>query len=238
MAIKNTIIEETSMKELRKKPSYVIQKEIVELQRSSQVSILEIGKRLVILKETKIPIKQFRKFIEEDAKLGYDIANKYMKIVKRYAIDTEHEENAEIVIALGVKKADKLLRIVDLDERMKYIEENDLVHKSFKELSDLLDKDYPVEEAGKVKILKPWTLTSSLENSLNTNLKIINGNMTEINRTKAIDKNMKEDIRAIKTDMEKMLLKVQELNKKLQELKAREEEEKKKSKDKKSETTA
>lgn len=227
MAIKNTIIEETSMKELRKKPSYVIQKEIVELQRSSQVSILEIGKRLVILKETKIPVKQFRKFIEEDAKLGYDIANKYMKIVKRYGIDTEHEENSEIVIALGVKKADKLLRIADLDVRMKYIEENDLIHKSFKELSDLLDKDFPVE-VGKIKLMKPWTLTSSLENSLNTNLKIINGNMTEINRTKGVDKNMKEDIRAIKTDMEKMLLKVQELNKKLQELKAKEEEEKKK----------
>ena len=114
MGIKNTIIEESSMKELRKKPTYVIQKEIVELQRSSQVSILEIGKRLVILKETKIPVKQFRKFIEEDTRLGYDIANKYMKIVKRYGIDTEHEENSKIVIALGVKKADKLLRIVDL----------------------------------------------------------------------------------------------------------------------------
>lgn len=228
MAIKNTVIDETSMKELRKKPTYLIQKEIVELQKSSQVSIIEIGKRLVILKETKIPVKQFRKFIEEDAKLGYDIANKYMKIVRRYGIDTEHEENSEIVIALGVKKADKLLRIVDLDTRMKYIEENDLVHKSFKELSDLLDKDFP-GEVGKVKILKPWTLGTNIENSINTNIRLINDNM------KSVNNNLKSEMKSIKIEMEQTLIKIQALNVKLQELKSKEEEEKKKAKDKNTE---
>lgn len=234
---KNTVIQEHTMEELRKKAGYELQQEVVELHRSSQVSILEIGKRLIILKETVLKSREFRKFIEEEVKLGYDIANKYMKLVRRYAIDKDNKDNAAIVVALGVKKADKLLRIADLETRMKYIKDNDLVNKSFKEVSDLLDKDFPGGE-GKVKLLKPWTLTSNLENTINTNLKILNNNMTEINRTKGIDNKMKNEIKTIKADMEQMLVKIQGLNKKLQDLKAKEEEEKKKAKENHAETTA
>ena len=159
-----------------------------------------------------------------------------MKLVKRYAIDEDNKENAAIVVALGVKKADKLLRISDLETRMKYIKDNDLVNKSFKQVSDLLDKDYP-GETGKIKLMKPWTLTDNIENSLNTNLKLINSNMTELTKTRGIDNKIKNEIKTIKTEMEQMLIKVQGLNKKLQELKVKEQEEKK-SKDKKTETTA
>ena len=233
---KNTVIQETAMEELRKKAGYELQQEVVELHRSSQVSILEIGKRLIILKETVLRAKEFRKFVEEEVKFGYDIANKYMELVKRYAIDEDNKENAATVVALGVKKADKLLRISDLETRMKYIKDNDLVNKSFKQVSDLLDKDYP-GETGKIKLMKPWTLTDNIENSLNTNLKLINSNMTELTKTRGIDNKIKNEIKTIKTEMEQMLIKVQGLNKKLQELKVKEQEEKK-SKDKKTETTA
>lgn len=228
---KNTVIESSTMKELKYKKEYEIQREIIELYKSSKTSIIEIGKRLIVYKDLGVSIKHFRRFVEEDVKMGYDLANKYMKVVRRYGIDKDNKKSEELVLELGIKKADKLLRIADLEERIKYIEEKDLVNKSFRELTELLDKDYP-GEVGKVKILKPWTLGNNIENSINTNIKLINDNM------KSVNNNLKSEMKSIKTEMEKTLIKVQELNKKLQELKAKEEEEKKKSKDKKIETTA
>lgn len=158
---KNTVIQETTMQELRAKESEDLLREVKELRDSKEASIVEIGKRLIILKETRLKPTDFRNFVE-NARIGYETASKYMKLVRKYGIDREHEENAKIVIALGIKKAEKLLRIVNLEERIKYIKENDLTNKSFKEVSDLVDKDYPSGD----RSVAPWVTMSTIESTL------------------------------------------------------------------------
>lgn len=230
----NTIITETTMKELKQKQTHELQREVIELQRSSQVSILEIGKRLIILKDTCLKANAFRNFLKDEVKLSYDIANKYMKIVKRYAIDEDNKENAEIVLDLGVKKADKLLRISDLEERMKYIKDNDLVNKSYKDIEELLNKDYPSE----TKNISAWVTWGNVQTSIENQINYIDRAKQSIEKYGDIQvkKNnnqivkMKDEMNTIQIELNKLLNRMSVVNAALEDIKNKELEEKEKNK--------
>lgn len=230
----NTIITETTMKELKQKQTHELQREVIELQRSSEVSILEIGKRLIILKDTCLKANAFRNFLKNEVKLSYDIANKYMKIVKRYKIDEDNKENTEVVLNLGVKKADKLLRIPNLEERMKYIKYNDLTNKSFKEIEELLNKDYPSEK----KNISAWVTWGNIRSSIENQIAYIDRAKQSIEKygDLQVKKNnsqtvkMKDEMNTIQNELNKLLNRMSIINTALEEIKNKELEEKEKNK--------
>ena len=218
------------MAELKKKQTYELQKEVIELQRSSQVSILEIGKRLIILKETCLKANAFRTFLKNEVGLTYEIANKYMKIVKRYGIDEDNTENAEIVIKLGVKKADLLLRIPNLDKRMEYIKENNLVDKSFKEIAEVLAKDYPSQ----TKNMSAWVTWGNVKTSIENQIAYIDKAKQSIEKygdiqmkkTNSQNVNMKKEMENIQNELNKILSRISNVNTALEEIKKKEQESK------------
>ena len=111
--MKKDLVEVCSMNELRKKDSLTLQQEAIQLKRASNLSVIELGKRLIILKEQCLKHSEYMKFIQDKLKIKYSIANKYVKLVKSYGI-TEDNRNVELVESLGVKKALRLLKITDL----------------------------------------------------------------------------------------------------------------------------
>lgn len=165
------LIDNLSMAELKKKDSYTLQQEAIELNRATHTSIVELGKRLIVLKEQCLKHSEYMKFIKEKLHLDYNIANKYVKLVKRYGI-VEDNKNSELVTRLGVKKAIKLLKITDLQERLAFIKEHNLVEKSYREIEEILNKAYPTE----IKALNEYSLYTSVHRSLQANLKALADN--------------------------------------------------------------
>lgn len=110
--MKKDLLEVSSMNELRKKDSFTLQQEAIQLKRASNLSVLELGKRLIILKEQCLKHSEYMKFVEEKLNIKYSISNKYVRLVKAYGI-TEGNQNVELVESLGVKKAMRLLKITE-----------------------------------------------------------------------------------------------------------------------------
>lgn len=246
---KNTVVQESTMAELRAKRNTELQQEIKELRQSKETCIVEIGKRLIVLKETKLKSGEFKEFVDKESGLGYETAMKYMKLVRRYGIDSKQESNAKIVVSLGIKKAEKLLRIVNLEERMKYIKDNDLINKSFKDVSDLVDKDYPHGD----RIVAPWVTMASIEGVLSNQVDYMwkvqdtlkqYTKYTKDLKVKVDDKkqvNIETEISEVQQELNNLLNRIMGINIALEEAKKKQLEEKEKVKNdkkKKTETTA
>lgn len=199
------LIEISNMSELRKKDSYTLQKEAIQLNRASNLSIIELGKRLIILKEQCLKYSEYVKFIEEKLHLKYSIVNKYVKITRAYGL-TESNRNVELVTALGVKKAIRLLKITNLEDRLQYIKENDLVNKSYIEIDDMLNKDYPSE----IKAINEYSLYTTIHRSLKTNLEALTGNKDILK-----DKDSKAEVEEIEKELNQLISRIENLKSRL-----------------------
>lgn len=193
------------MSELKKKDSYTLQQEAIELNRASQTSIVELGKRLIVLKEQCLKHSEYMKFIKEKLHIDYNIANKYVKLVKRYGI-TEDNRNSELVTRLGVKKAIKLLKITDLQERLAFIKENKLVEKSYREIEEILNKAYPSE----VKAINEYSLYTTVHRSLQSNLKALVDNKDILK-----DKEVKTEAQEIEKELQTLIARIENLKSRL-----------------------
>ena len=205
------LIEAVSIEELRKKDSLTLQKEAIELNRASNISIVELGKRLIVLKEQCLKHKEFIKFIENELKLKYSIASSYMRVVRKYGL-IENNANVQLVVDLGIKKSIKLLKITDLEERLKFIQDNDIVNKSTLELEELLNKSYPTD----IKPLNGYSLYTNIHKSLKSNLEALTSN-----------KNILENNKEVKTEIEQIEKQLNNLVGRLETLKAKLEKKKK-----------
>lgn len=203
--MKKDLLEVSSMNELRKKDSFTLQQEAIQLKRASNLSVLELGKRLIILKEQCLKHSEYMKFVEEKLNIKYSISNKYVRLVKAYGI-TEGNQNVELVESLGVKKAMRLLKITDLQERLQFIKDHDLVHKSYQEIDNILNKTYPSE----VKTLNGYSLYTNVHRSLKTNLEALMGNKNIVK-----DKELKKEAQQIEKEMKDLMLKIENLKAKL-----------------------
>lgn len=199
------LIEAVSIEELRKKDSLTLQKEAIELNRASNISIVELGKRLIVLKEQCLKHKEFIKFIENELKLKYSIASSYMRVVRKYGL-IENNANVQLVVDLGIKKSIKLLKITDLEERLKFIQDNDIVNKSTLELEELLNKSYPTD----IKPLNGYSLYTNIHKSLKSNLEALTSN-----------KNILENNKEVKTEIEQIEKQLNNLVGRLETLKAK-----------------
>lgn len=120
--MRNKRLDIVPMEVLRKRNSLELQKEAIELNRATSLSVVELGKRLIVLKEQCLKHSEYMNFIKDKLNLDYNIASKYVRLVKRYGL-TEADakvENVELVTSLGVKKAIKLLKISNLEERLNF----------------------------------------------------------------------------------------------------------------------
>ena len=172
--MRNKRLDIVPMEVLRKRNSLELQKEAIELNRATSLSVVELGKRLIVLKEQCLKHSEYMNFIKDKLNLDYNIASKYVRLVKRYGL-TEADakvENVELVTSLGVKKAIKLLKISNLEERLNFIKENDLINKSYKEIEELLNEKYPSE----VKAINSYSLYTSVHKSLKSNLEALISN--------------------------------------------------------------
>lgn len=199
------LVEISNMNELRKKDSLTLQQEAIQLKRASNLSVLELGKRLIILKEQCLKHSEYMKFVQEKLNIKYSISNKYVRLVKSYGI-TEDNKNVELVENLGVKKAMRLLKIADLQERLQFIKDNDLVNKSYLEIDDILNKAYPSE----VKALNGYSLYTNVHRSLKSNLEALVGNKNIVK-----DKELKKEAQQIEKEMKDLMLKIENLKAKL-----------------------
>lgn len=199
------LIEAISIEELRKKDSLTLQKEAIELNRASNISIVELGKRLIVLKEQCLKHKEFIKFIENELKLKYSIASSYMRVVRKYGL-IENNANVQLVVDLGIKKSIKLLKITDLEERLKFIQDNDIINKSTLELEELLNKSYPTD----IKPLNGYSLYTNIHKSLKSNLEALTSN-----------KNILENNKEVKTEIEQIEKQLNNLVGRLETLKAK-----------------
>lgn len=203
--MKKDLVEVCSMNELRKKDSLTLQQEAIQLKRASNLSVIELGKRLIILKEQCLKHSEYMKFIQDKLKIKYSIANKYVKLVKSYGI-TEDNRNVELVESLGVKKALRLLKITDLQERLAFIKEHDLVNKSYIEIDDILNKAYPNE----VKVLNGYSLYTNIHRSLKSNLEALEGNKDILK-----DKDTKIEAQEIEKELQTLIDRIEKLKSKL-----------------------
>lgn len=202
------LIEAVSIEELRRKDALTLQKEAMELNRASNVSIIELGKRLIVLKEQCLKHTEYMNFIKEKLNLDYNIASKYVRLVKRYGL-TETDTNVELVTSLGIKKAIKLLKISNLEERLNFIKENDLVNKSYREIEELLNKSYPNE----VKQLNGYSLYTNIHKSLKTNLEALTNNRNLLEENKEV----KIEIEQIEKQLNNLVARIETLKNKLEE---------------------
>lgn len=203
--MKKDLVEVCSMNELRKKDSLTLQQEAIQLKRASNLSVIELGKRLIILKEQCLKHSEYMKFIQDKLKIKYSIANKYVKLVKAYGI-TEDNKNVELVESLGVKKALRLLKITDLQERLSFIKEHDLVNKSYIEIDDILNKAYPSE----VKTLNGYSLYTNVHRSLKLNLQALTGNKDILK-----DKDTRAEAQEIEKELEILINRIENLKSRL-----------------------
>lgn len=199
------LVEVSSMNELRKKDSLTLQQEAIQLKRASNLSIIELGKRLIILKEQCLKHSEYMKFVQDKLKIKYSISNKYVRLVKSYGI-TEDNKNVELVESLGVKKAMRLLKIADLQERLQFIKDNDLVNKSYLEIDDILNKAYPSE----VKTLNGYSLYTNVHRSLKSNLEALTGNKDVLK-----DKDVRAEAKQIEKELETLINRIENLKSKL-----------------------
>lgn len=199
------LVEVSSMNELRKKDSLTLQQEAIQLKRASNLSIIELGKRLIILKEQCLKHSEYMKFVQDKLKIKYSISNKYVRLVKSYGI-TEDNKNVELVENLGVKKAMRLLKIADLQERLQFIKDNDLVNKSYLEIDDILNKAYPSE----VKTLNGYSLYTNVHRSLKSNLEALTGNKDILK-----DKDTRAEAKEIERELERLINRIENLKGKL-----------------------
>ena len=205
MSKNKDIIQSVSMKDLRKKDNVTLQQETVQLVRASNVSLVEVGKRLIVLKEKSLKKGEYQDFIKNTLKLDNNIATKYVRIVKKYGL-YDDDTNMELVTTLGVKKAIKLLVIADLDERLSYIKENNLTEKTYKELEEMLNKDYLTE----VKPLNGYSLYTNVHRSLQTNLKALVDNKDILK-----DKEIKTEAQEIEKELQILIARIENLKSRL-----------------------
>lgn len=205
MSKNKDIIQTVPIKDLRKKDSLTLQQETIQLVRASNISVAEVGKRLIVLKEKSLKKGEYQNFIKNNLKLDYNIATKYVRIVKKYGL-YDDDTNMELVTVLGVKKAIKLLVIADLEERLAYIKANDLVNKTYKEIEDMLNKDYPSE----VKTLNGYSLYTNVHRSLKLNLEVLTDNKNIVK-----DKELKKEAQQIEIELNELISKIENLKSKL-----------------------
>lgn len=199
------LVEVSNMNELRKKDSLALQQEAIQLKRASNLSVVELGKRLIILKEQCLKHSEYMKFIEEQLKIKYNISNRYVKLVKSYGI-TESNRNVELVESLGVKKALRLLKITDLQERLQFIKDNDLINKSYKEIDGMLNEAYPSD----IKPLNGYSLYTNIHRSLKSNLEALTGNKDILK-----DKDTRAEAQEIEKELEILINRIENLKSRL-----------------------
>lgn len=198
------LIEISNMADLRIKDSFTLQQEAIQLNRANGLSSIELGKRLIVLKEQCLKHTEFMKFVEEKLHLKYSTANKYMKVVRTYGL-AESNSNFELVVNLGIKKSMRLLKISNLEERLEYIKSYDLVNKSYQEIDELLKELYPTE----VKTLNEYSLYTNVHRSLQSNLKALMDNKSIVK-----DKEAKKEAKAIQEELERLIQRVEDLKSK------------------------
>lgn len=199
-----------SIEELRKKDALTLQEEAIQLNRASNVSIIELAKRLIILKEQCLKYSEYMNFIKEKLNLDYNIASKYVRIVKRYGL-AESDKNMELVTTLGVKKASKLLKIANLEERLKFIQDNDIVNKSYREIEELLNTKYPT----KIKAINGYSLYTTINKSLKSNLEALKNNKNILDN----NREMKSEMEQIEKQLNNLVARIETLKSKLEEKK-------------------
>lgn len=204
--MKKDLIEISNMNDLKKKDSFTLQQEAIQLKRASNLSIVELGKRLIVLKEQCLKHSEYMKFIQEQLKIKYSIANAYVKLVKSYGI-SEDNANVQLVESLGVKKASRLLKIVDLQERLAFIKDNDLINKSYLEIDDILNKAYPTE----VKTLNGYSLYTNIHRSLKSSLEALAGSKNIIKANKEFQNEAKQ----IEKELNQLISKIEKLKSRL-----------------------
>ena len=137
--------------------------------------------------------------------IKYSTANKYVKIVRAYGL-TENNKNIELVIALGVKKATRLLKITNLEDRLQFIKEHNLVNKSYIEIDEILNKTYPSE----VKVLNGYSLYTNVHRSLKSNLEALTGNKEILK-----DRDTRAEAKEIEKELEILINRIENLKSKL-----------------------
>lgn len=198
------LIEISNMADLRIKDSFTLQQEAIQLNRANGLSSIELGKRLIVLKEQCLKHAEFMKFVEEKLHLKYSTANKYMKVVRTYGL-AESNSNLELVVNLGIKKSMRLLKISNLEERLEYIKSYDLVNKSYQEIDELLKELYPTE----LKTLNEYSLYTNVHRSLQSNLKALMDNKSIVK-----DKEAKKEAKAIQDELERLIQRIEGLKSK------------------------
>lgn len=142
----------------------------------------------------------FIQWLEQETRISYSTANRYMKIAEGYATDRYKEEWRRHVAILGVKKAYELLKIKDIEERYVFMKENNIKSKSYEVTKELLiehlNKGNPSEK--KVKNKK----------SLEQFEKVID---KEIKRCEEIISELDVDTHTIYHQIKEQLIELQEL---------------------------
>lgn len=102
-------------------------KDILELKKQTIDNMIEIGKKLIEVKES-LPHGQFGKYLKEEVDFSIQTANKYMKVVREFSnyATLRNLEPSKLIILLDVPKD-------NLDE---FTSENDLKNMSCGEIRD------------------------------------------------------------------------------------------------------
>lgn len=105
---------------------------------STEENYVIIGERLNELKEEmKKDGSNFMEWLEQDTRISYSTANRYMKVAQGYKT-REYQERRKHVAVLGIKKAYLLLKIENIDERYSFIKDNKIRYKSYEITKELL----------------------------------------------------------------------------------------------------
>lgn len=171
---------------------------------TTEMNFVIIGERLNELKEEmKKDGSNFREWLEQDTRITYSTANRYMKVAEGYRTREHTDENKlrKHVGALGIKKAYLLLKITDIDERYRFIKDNEIRYKSYETTNELLEKHLNINHSDVKNSSNNKDALDKFERNL----------IKEIKKYSEIIDNLDTDTPIIYHDIKVKLIELQEL---------------------------
>ncbi|MBO5476848.1 MAG: DUF3102 domain-containing protein [Clostridia bacterium] len=171
---------------------------------STEENYVIMGERLSQLQEEmKKDGSNFMEWLEQDTRISYSTANRYIKVVQGYNT-REEEARRKHVAALGIKKAYLLLKIKNIDERYSFIKENQIRYKSYEITKELLAEYLNINQSDEKKSSNNKDVSDKFKRIIDEEIKKYN---ETINSLDTDTRTIYHDIKDKLSELQKLLIK-------------------------------
>ena len=199
--LKNVVIEQSIQ---QKSKEDELKESCKRAMDSTEENYVIMGERLSQLQEEmKKDGSNFMEWLEQDTRISYSTANRYIKVVQGYNT-REEEARRKHVAALGIKKAYLLLKIKNIDERYSFIKENQIRYKSYEITKELLAEYLNINQSDEKKSSNNKDVSDKFKRIIDEEIKKYN---ETINSLDTDTRTIYHDIKDKLSELQKLLIK-------------------------------